>query len=231
MLLDEPLASLDPASSHEALQLFRRLADDGISILLVEHRVDDVWAIQPERVLYLENGEQAYLGSLEGMLDVIDYQRVKLPARAVIERARRSTPPAEISSALPPHSDQALIDFQNVCFSYKPELPDVLKDVNFQVHPGDVIAVLGHNGAGKTTLVKHALGLLKPSSGRVLLEEKDTRKITVAQAARTVGYVFQSPTQMLFAPTVEAELMFGPSNLGYQVEQIKQSVGWAIRDG
>ncbi len=228
LLLDEPLASLDPASSHEALQLFRRLADDGISILLVEHRVDDVWAIQPERVLYLENGEQAYLGNLEGLLDVIDYQRVKLPARAVIERARRSKPPVEIISALPPHSEQSLIDFQNVCFSYKPDLPDVLKDVNFQVHPGDVIAVLGHNGAGKTTLVKHALGLLKPSEGRVLLEENDTRKITVAQAARTVGYVFQSPTQMLFAPTVEAELMFGPSNLGYQVEQIKQSVAWAI---
>ena len=50
LLLDEPLASLDPASAHEALQIFRQLADDGIAILLVEHRVEDVLSIHPEQV-------------------------------------------------------------------------------------------------------------------------------------------------------------------------------------
>ena len=74
LLLDEPLASLDPASAHEALQLFRRLADDGIAILLVEHRVEDVLSIQPERVIYLEEGEQVYFGEPEGMLEVVDYR-------------------------------------------------------------------------------------------------------------------------------------------------------------
>ncbi len=103
-----------------------------------------------------------------------------------------------------------------------------MHDINFKVYPGDIIAILGHNGAGKTTLVKHALGLLKPSQGTVLLEGKDTRKITVAQAAKTVGYVFQSPTQMLFAPTVKEELEFGPRNLRYDPETIKQNVEWAI---
>ena len=102
--------------------------------------------------------------------------------------------------------------------------PEVLHDVTFTIHPGDVIAILGHNGAGKTTLVKHALGLLKPTQGTCLLEGRDTRKITVAQAAHTVGYVFQSPSQMLFAPTVEEELSFGPRNLDHPAEQIKQDV-------
>jgi energy-coupling factor transporter ATP-binding protein EcfA2 len=91
-----------------------------------------------------------------------------------------------------------------------------------------VIAVLGHNGSGKTTMVKHALGLLKPTKGRVLLEEQDTRKMTVAQAAHTIGYVFQSPSQMLFAPTVDEELSFGPKNLGFPVNTIIQNVDWAI---
>jgi len=104
-----------------------------------------------------------------------------------------------------------------------------LHDINFKVYPGDIIAILGHNGAGKTTLVKHALGLLKPSQGTVLLEGKDTKKITVAQAARTVGYVFQSPTQMLFAPTVKEELEFGPRNLRYELETINRNVEWAIQ--
>ena len=229
LLLDEPLASLDPASAWEALQLFRRLADDGISILLVEHRVDDVWAIRPERVLYLDEGEQVYCGDPEGMLEVIDYRRVKLPAEAVMRRARHDPPPEEITSALPPHSDQPLVEFRQVNFRYKPGLPDVLKGVNCQIYPGDVVAILGHNGAGKTTLVKHALGLLKPTSGEVLLDGRDTRAITVAQAAHTVGYVFQSPTKMLFAPTVEEELAFGPRNLAHEPEKIKTNVAWAIR--
>lgn len=229
LLLDEPLASLDPASSHEALQLFRRLADDGISVLLVEHRVDEVLAIQPERVLYLEQGKQVYFGDAQGLLDVVDYRRVKLPARAVLRRARDAEPPPELQPALPPRSAQPLIDFQGVSFRYRPELPDVLHEVNFQVHPGDVIAVLGANGAGKTTLVKHALGLLKPTRGQVLLEGKDTRKLTVAQAAHTLGYVFQSPTQMLYAPTVEEELAFGPRNLSHPLEQIRKDVRWAIQ--
>jgi len=229
LLLDEPLASLDPASSSGALQLFRRLADDGISVLLVEHRVDEVLAIQPERVLYLEDGKAVYLGDPQGMLDVVDYRRVKLPARTVVRRARNAEPPPEFQPALPPPTQQPLLAFQIVGFRSRPELPETLRGVNLQVHPGDVIAVLGANGAGKTTLVKHALGLLKPTRGQVLLEGQDTRKLTVAQAAHTIGYVFQSPTQMLYAPTVEEELAFGPRNLAHPPEQIRADVSWAIR--
>ncbi len=76
LLLDEPLASLDPASAHEALQLFRRLADDGIAILLVEHRVEDVLAIHPEQVAYLDDGRLIYNGSAEGLMQVVDYKRI-----------------------------------------------------------------------------------------------------------------------------------------------------------
>jgi len=229
LLLDEPLASLDPASAQEALHLFRQLADDGISVLLVEHRVEDALTINPDHVLYLDQGEQVYFGDCKGMLDIVDYQRVKLPARIVMERARRAAPIPQFKPALPPHSDQPLVSFDQVSFRYKPEMPEVLHDINFQVHPGDVIAVLGHNGAGKTTLVKHVLGLLKPTQGRVLLDGRDTCQTTVAQSAHTVGYVFQSPTQMLFAPTVAEELAFGPRNLGRSAAQIEPDVRWAIQ--
>ncbi len=118
--------------------------------------------------------------------------------------------------------------FEDVHFRYREDFPDVLKGINFEIHKGDVIAILGHNGSGKTTLVKHALGLLKPTQGHVLLEGKDTRQISVAQAAHTVGYVFQSPTQMLFAPTVREELAFGPKNLKIPDDQIEKNIQWAI---
>jgi energy-coupling factor transport system ATP-binding protein len=227
LLLDEPLASLDPVSAQEALQVFRQLADEGISVLIIEHRVEDVLAIHPEVVLYMDEGKVVYEGSPEGLLQVVDYRRIKLPAEVVLERAK-SEPVPPIEPAVKPTTREPLVKFENVNFRYAPDLPDVLQGINLTINQGDVIAILGHNGSGKTTLVKHALGLLKPTSGRVLLKEGDTRKMSVAQAAHTVGYVFQSPTQMLFAQTVEEELAFGPKNLKHMPEVIQQDVNWAI---
>jgi len=228
LLLDEPLASLDPASAHEALNLFRELANQGIAVMIVEHRVEDVLSIHPERVLYLDCGKQVYYGDSAGLMDVVDYHRIKLPAEVVMQRAGKKPPAEEFKPLLTPQPGEKLISFENVSFRYHYDLPDVLHNVSFQVGHGDVIAILGHNGAGKTTLVKHALGLLKPTAGQVLLEGKDTHKITVAQAAHTVGYVFQSPTQMLFAPTVKEELSFGPRNLRLPPDVIEENVDWAI---
>ncbi len=227
LLLDEPLASLDPASAQEALQLFRKLADDGIAVLIVEHRVEDVLSIHPDKVLYMEEGEIVYQGDVDGLMQVVDFRHIKLPAPVVLERAAAAEP-VEFISAIPESDEKDLVVFEDVSFRYSQETPEVLHEVNFAVHQGDVIAILGPNGAGKTTLVKHALGLLKPTSGRVLLEGQETTQMTVAQAAHTVGYVFQSPTQMLFAPTVEEELAFGPYNLRYSPEQIQENVDWAV---
>jgi energy-coupling factor transporter ATP-binding protein EcfA2 len=92
-----------------------------------------------------------------------------------------------------------------------------------------VIAVLGPNGAGKTTFVKHAIGLLKPKQGHVYVDGRDTREVSVAQIARTLGYVFQSPSHMLFAPTVREELAFGPTNLQHPKDQIDKEVKHALK--
>lgn len=227
LLLDEPLSSLDPASAQEALQLFRKLADDGIAVLIVEHRVEDVLSIHPDKVLYMEQGEIVYQGDVDGLMQVVDFRHIKLPAPVVLERAAAAEP-VVFKSALPESKEKNLVIFEDVNFRYSQESPEVLHEVNFAINQGDVIAILGPNGAGKTTLVKHALGLLKPTGGRVLLEGQETNQMTVAQAAHTVGYVFQSPTQMLFAPTVEEELAFGPHNLRYSADQIKENVDWAV---
>jgi energy-coupling factor transport system ATP-binding protein len=176
----------------------------------------------------LENGEQLYYGDVDGLVNVVDYHRIKLPAPTILERAKNEPPPTFEPLLHRSQNQDPLIAFEDVHFHYSANLPDVLHDIDFKVYTGDIIAILGHNGAGKTTLVKHALSLLKPTQGRVLLEGKETSKITVAQAAKTVGYVFQSPTQMLFAPTVAEELAFGPRNLRYDPETIKQNVDWAI---
>jgi energy-coupling factor transporter ATP-binding protein EcfA2 len=227
LLLDEPLASLDPASAQEALALFRRLADEGISILLVEHRVEDAISIRPDRVLFMQEGRIAYLGKLDGLMEVVDYRDVKLPAPVVIQRAAQA-PPSMFEPAVQPDGRAPLVTFEEVSFTYAEDSPEVIHDVSLTVRRGDIVAVLGPNGAGKTTLVKHAIGLLKPRHGKVLVEGTDTQEMSVAQIAHTMGYVFQSPSHMLFAPSVRQELAFGPRNLGYADEVIEEGVAQAV---
>lgn len=229
LLLDEPLASLDPASAYEALLAFRELADEGLSIMIVEHRVEDVLAIHPEKVLYMDDGKIVYNGDAVGLMDAVDYSRIKLPAPVIARRAK-SHPAPHFEPTVPkidPES-QPLVSFQDVRFQYKEDTPEVLHGINLDIRAGEVIAILGHNGCGKTTTVKHALGLLKPTSGKVLLEGVDSTKSTVATAAKTIGYVFQSPSQMLFAASVRDELAYGPKNLGFSPEQVEENVNWAI---
>jgi energy-coupling factor transporter ATP-binding protein EcfA2 len=226
LLLDEPLASLDPASAQEALALFRRLADEGVSIILVEHRVEDALSIRPDRVLFMQEGNISYCGSPDGLAEVVDYRQVKMPAPIVIQRAVNDPPPT-FEPVIKPNGREPLVTFEDVSFGYG-DGPTVIHDVNLTIRRGDVIAILGPNGAGKTTLVKHAIGLLKPRQGRVVIEGRDTSELSVAQIAHTLGYVFQSPSHMLFAPTVREELAFGPGNLGYDETTIVEGVARAI---
>ena len=239
LLLDEPLASLDPASAQDTLDTVRFLADQGMTVLMVEHRVEDVLRIRPERVMFMSEGEIRYLGGLSGLSKVVNYREVKLPAEDIVERARYDPPPPPFT-ILPgvgmrdadgpavPSGDDVLVRFEEVAFGYEADV-EVLHGLNLDIRRGDVIAVLGPNGAGKTTFVKHAIGLLKPKSGRVLVNGRDTRQASVAQIAGTLGYVFQSPSHMLFAPTVHEELSFGPKNLKHPREQIELEVKEALR--
>jgi len=232
LLLDEPLASLDPASAQEALQIFRSLADEGISVMLVEHRVDDVLGINPDTVVYIEDGRISYSGSPDGLMETADFHRIKLPAEFVMKRARQEPEPVyepQVGRSDTGEAGDELLSFEHVNFSYSKDSPQVLYDVNFQVHKGDVVGILGPNGAGKTTLVKHALGLLKPTEGYVKLQGVDTRDTTVAACAKSVGYAFQNPAQMLFAPTVDEELEFGPRNIKIPEEEIAENVEWALK--
>jgi energy-coupling factor transporter ATP-binding protein EcfA2 len=226
LLLDEPLASLDPASAHESLQVFRSLADEGKTVILVEHRVEDAIEIKPDRLLYMENGHVKYLGPIRHLPPELDHTQVKLPAEWVVQRVKAAGGKPIEAAARPQvqNRSEPLVVFENVDFRYNDESPLILENVNLEIHPGDLIAVLGPNGAGKSTLVKHAIGLLRPTAGRVLVNGEDTRKMSVAQIAKTLGYVFQSPTHMLYAPTVREELEFGPKNLGFEAEAIKKSI-------
>jgi len=116
---------------------------------------------------------------------------------------------------------------EDVTFTY-PAGAQALRGVSLRVAPGEAVALVGENGAGKTTLVKHLNGLLKPTSGRVLVGEWDTREHTVARLAARVGYVFQNPDDQIVERTVADEVAFGPRRLGQTAAEQAANVAAAL---
>jgi energy-coupling factor transport system ATP-binding protein len=94
LLLDEPLASLDPASARETLERVRALAEAGMTVLMVEHRVEDVIRYKPDRVMFMSEGEIRYLGPLQGLEKAVNYHEVKLPVKMILPLAAADPPPA-----------------------------------------------------------------------------------------------------------------------------------------
>ena len=90
---------------------------------------------------------------------------------------------------------------------------EVLHGVSAKLGAKEIVAVLGPNGSGKTTLLRTAMGLTPARAGEVLVDGASIAGRTVADLATIFGFVFQSPSQMLFAKTVREELEFGPRNL------------------
>jgi energy-coupling factor transport system ATP-binding protein len=99
-----------------------------------------------------------------------------------------------------------------------------LDGVSLDVARGSVLAVVGPNGSGKTTLTRHLNGLLRPTTGRVVVDGHDAAREPVQTLARSVGYVFQNPTSQLFARTVAEELSYGPRNLGVPRAELDERV-------
>ena len=120
------------------------------------------------------------------------------------------------------------IEVGDVRFRYSPSGPEVLHGVSLSIGQGEYVALIGQNGGGKTTLAKHFNGLLKPVSGTVRTIGMDTRTASVAQLARTVGYVYQNPDHQIFAQKVRTEVAFGPANLKLRPDEIERRVNEAL---
>ena len=101
-----------------------------------------------------------------------------------------------------------------------------VKDVDFSASRGEFIGIIGHTGSGKSTFVQHLNGLLKPTSGSVLVEGEEifTSSARTRQVRSKVGLVFQYPEYQLFEETVRADIAYGPKNMKLGKEEIEQRV-------
>ncbi len=127
------------------------------------------------------------------------------------------------------------IQVEHLTHTYMTDSPfaaTALEDVSLTIEDGELIGLLGHTGSGKTTLVQHLNGLLKPTSGRVVVDGLDiTEKgVSLLEVRRRVGLVFQYPEYQLFEETVARDVAFGPRNLGLSEQEVDQRVRFALRE-
>ena len=120
-----------------------------------------------------------------------------------------------------------LVETQNLTYTYRDNLL-ALDGVNFIAEERSRIAVIGPNGAGKSTLFKHFNGILHPTSGEVLVRGRPITKENIREVRRFVGIVFQNPDDQIFSPTVEQDIAFGPTNLGFDEETVARRVEGAL---
>lgn len=117
--------------------------------------------------------------------------------------------------------------FNDVCFSY-PGRQEVLRHVSFEVAEGEKVALVGLNGSGKSTLLLHTNALLTPASGTVEVNGTVIDRKNAEMARKAVGMVFQNSDDQLFMPTVEADVAFGPRNMGLAESEVDARVERAL---
>lgn len=179
LLLDEPFAYLDRKSAQLLLQVLRSRANQGQTILLVEHRLDLVWEIC-DRSYRFEAGQ--------------------LVATSLEDRPASTgghTPPDTVA----PSASAIVLRTQTLSWGGYPTFPDL------EVRSGETILLKGDNGCGKTTLLKLLCGLLQPDTGTVEILGRNAQKRRVVELARTVGLVLQNPNHQLFAESVWQEVL------------------------
>lgn len=122
-----------------------------------------------------------------------------------------------------------MIEIKNLNYIYQPGMPNekqALYDINITIEDHDFCAIIGHTGSGKSTLTQHLNALVKPTSGRIVIDGVDVTDPAADLRAvrRTVGLVFQYPEHQLFEETVYKDIAFGPVNMGLSEDVVKQRV-------
>lgn len=248
IVLDEPTSQLDPQGSEEVFRVVEMLKKTGITVLMVEHKMEKL-AEYCDKILLMHEGKQVAYDTPERIFSRIDLEElgIKPPVYTQVckrlgvykeeegvklypvtlaqtEHLKAQFPGQLLGRSREEEPDRSngekLFEIENLSFGYRPGVP-IIKSLNLSLEAKPT-AIIGQNGAGKTTLVKLLKGLLKPEAGKILLHGEDISIKTVAKLAGTVGYVFQNPDDQIFKNRVLEEVMVGPIHLGASREEAKE---------
>jgi energy-coupling factor transporter ATP-binding protein EcfA2 len=119
-------------------------------------------------------------------------------------------------------TNMAFIDLNNVSYTYRGRAEPAVHNLTLGIERGEMVAITGLNGSGKSTLARLMLGLLKPQSGQVFLDNRPVSSYSLAAVGEKIGYVLQNPNQMLFNNTVFNEVAFGLRWKGLKGDQLAE---------
>ena len=255
LLFDEPLANLDPATGRYTMELIDRLSKEtGKTIIIVEHRLEEVLWCPIDRVIVMNDGrivadeppdqilstgllrqygirEPLYITSLSyagiqitpemhpSHINTLKMDAVRQP----LLRWYQQIPPSEAESQA-----ESILSLQNVSFSYD-GLHEVLHHIRFDIHKGEMSAIVGKNGAGKSTLCKLICGFEKPCSGDIIMNGINLNGVSIRDRANTVGYVMQNPNQMISKVLIREEVGLGLKLRDVDPQEIEERVNAVLQ--
>lgn len=261
LLLDEPTSQLDPGTAQEILDLVKRLNEElGITVILVEQRLDRVLHLA-DRVTAMYGGEIEYDGDPSGFArHAADVRPELLPpvTRLFVEAGAEQRPltvkearqavtaqfpmqetaaPTEVAGKRflswlggRSKSETPALLAKNVRFAY-PEGEEVLKGLDLQISKGCLTTILGANGTGKSTLFRQFAALVKPTSGRIEINGRDSKGFDPADLAGEIGYLSQNPSDYLFHDTLWQECQFSRQLIGLPTvgAEAEREIGEVLR--
>ena len=259
LILDEPTSQLDPIGSMEVFATVKELNQElGVTIVMVSHAAEEM-AEFSDRLIVLSEGEVIATGKPQEIyseIELLERHNLRTPqvAKTFYDMKKRGLNIADIPVTLeegincltrlqitkiPQNFDfktlayeenkSPLLSTHNLTHVYE-DGTEALHGISLNIYEGEYCLIIGQNGAGKSTLVKHFLNLLQPTQGNVKIRDKDTKILTVSDLAKSIGYVGQNPDNQIFSMTVEEEVSFALSNVGYDKKQIERKVTQTLEE-
>lgn len=235
LILDEPIAQLDPKHADQIYAVLRQLNEKyNKTIIVIEHHTEYI-ADFCKHVMLMKDGQiQWVLPTRQALVRVDELQscnifppQVTIAAHRMLHCSDRMLPTTveEGKSFFAPQkgitapqtqvsqniSSENVISFQDVCVSYrsvKGEAHSVFSHLNLDIRKGDKIALIGSNGAGKSTLMKMMVGLLKPSSGDILIHKKSIHSIKPEILSKQISMVYQNPEDMFIKDSIQSDISY-----------------------
>jgi energy-coupling factor transport system ATP-binding protein len=235
LLFDEPLANLDPATGKIAIEIIDDIhKQSGKTILIIEHRLEDVLHRDVDRVIVINEGRiiadmdaHSLVASVvlqeTGIREPLYVTALKyagVQVTEVMQAGYIETLKSEllrdalqvwyrrIQPTRQINTCESILKMENISFSYDGLRP-VLEDIDIDIKEGEMVSIVGKNGAGKSTLSKLLCGFEREDRGRILYRGEDIRSKSIKERAEIIGLVMQNPNQMISKPLIFDEVALG----------------------
>lgn len=251
LLLDEPLANLDPATGQESMALIDQMCQEqDRTVVIVEHRLEDVLYRKVDRILVFEEGTIIADLTPEALLksavlnevgireplyvSAMKYAGVNLQETTGIASVATVASPDLLSQLNTwesqtekpelPASSEELLELSELNYKYPSTEETVLAGLSVTFNRGEMLSIVGKNGAGKSTLCKAICGFIKPQSGSLLWQGRDFTELSIKERADHVGFVMQNPNQMISQKMIVDEVGLGLVLRGVPQEEVATRV-------